>query len=429
MARKVFISFLGTSPYTATYYHVDSLENSTTEPLRFVQEASLLFHCSHFNENDKVLIFVTNMANKANWLDDGHVDRDTKKILKSDGLKSRLAKTPMAGLVESFFIKDGNSTDEIWEIFSQVYEQIELNDEIYFDVTHAFRSIPMLFIVLINYAKLMKNITVAGIYYGAFEAKILKEKDLEGKDVFSSPIWDLKSFSELQDWTNAVDAFINFGNGDRVANLLDNTKIISNQILALTRNKTTVRGKEIYEGETHIALKELLSRTKTNFAPLTPLLQKIDERLAKYGKNNIENCLYEVDWCIDNNMIQQATTLLLETVITYCVLLEGHNYMDETHRNIVNSCFKIIKKKLQESDWIGYPKDNPALTKQYLNNPKIKDLSNIMMDLTAHRNDFNHAGFKSTNKPSHSFYLNIRHAMLKICTKLNLLDLMAKYKK
>lgn len=50
-----------------------------------------------------------------------------------------------------------------------VYDQLKSDDEIVFDFTHAFRSIPMVAIVILNYTKVMKDIRTNGIYYGAFE--------------------------------------------------------------------------------------------------------------------------------------------------------------------------------------------------------------------------------------------------------------------
>ena len=90
-------------------------------------------------------------------------------------------------------IKDGKDTDEIWEIFDVIYNEINDGDELFLDITHAFRYLPMLLTVLINYSKFLKKITVKSITYGNFMA----EGDLK-------PIMDLTSISVLQDYCDKI---------------------------------------------------------------------------------------------------------------------------------------------------------------------------------------------------------------------------------
>jgi len=63
-------------------------------------------------------------------------------------------------------IPDGKDTDEIWEIFDIIYNALEEDDNIYIDITHSFRYLPMLLLVLLNYAKYLKNIKIKQITYG-----------------------------------------------------------------------------------------------------------------------------------------------------------------------------------------------------------------------------------------------------------------------
>lgn len=52
-------------------------------------------------------------------------------------------------------IPEGRNEQEMWEIFQKVYGQMHEGDELYIDLTHAFRYLPMLVLVLSNYAKLI----------------------------------------------------------------------------------------------------------------------------------------------------------------------------------------------------------------------------------------------------------------------------------
>ena len=103
------------------------------------------------------------------------------------GLKKVLEKNKFPFEVKDIKIPNGDYEEEIWEIFESVYNVLKDGDEVYFDITHAFRSIPMLVMVLINYAKFLKNIKVKSITYGNWEAR-----DSEN----FAPIMDLITFSD-----------------------------------------------------------------------------------------------------------------------------------------------------------------------------------------------------------------------------------------
>ena len=155
MARKVFVSFLGTNNYLNTHYE---LNGEVSKPVRFIQDALIDFICKEWTENDLILIFCTggeNGSEKLNWFDNGHTRFNESENLERVGLQTIINNKNLNAQVSNKIIPEGFSEDEIWNIFDIVYEQLKENDEIYFDVTHAFRSIPMFSTVLFNYAHFM----------------------------------------------------------------------------------------------------------------------------------------------------------------------------------------------------------------------------------------------------------------------------------
>ena len=70
---------------------------------------------------------------------------------------------------EKVGIPGGSSVEEFWEIFETVNEHIPEEAEIVFDVTHSFRSLPLIMSVLLNYLEVVKGTKLVGCYYGAFE--------------------------------------------------------------------------------------------------------------------------------------------------------------------------------------------------------------------------------------------------------------------
>jgi hypothetical protein len=73
----------------------------------------------------------------------------------------------------------------------------------------------MLAIVILNYAKTMKNVSLSGIYYGAFEVlgNPYEARELP-QEKRRAPILDLTAFDQLMEWSFAIDRFL--GAGDAV---------------------------------------------------------------------------------------------------------------------------------------------------------------------------------------------------------------------
>ncbi len=57
-------------------------------------------------------------------------------------------------------IPDGKDSEQMWEIFEVIFDELQEGDELYLDITNSFRYLPMLLVVLVNYAKLLKNVKV-----------------------------------------------------------------------------------------------------------------------------------------------------------------------------------------------------------------------------------------------------------------------------
>ena len=92
MARKVFISFLGTSNYIECKYRNGE---TVSKPVRFVQEALITDICKDWADNDQIYIFCTSKdktgekgAKEFNWLNNGQ-DKATTEVERI-GLEQRL---------------------------------------------------------------------------------------------------------------------------------------------------------------------------------------------------------------------------------------------------------------------------------------------------------------------------------------------------
>jgi len=417
---RVFLSFLGTSDYVPCTYYRGDYEAAN---VRFVQEAILKIECAQWTSDDRALIFTTGEAYRRNWPDNGHMDRETGRPLARTGLKRRIAGLDLPFMVERVDIPDGKSESEIWDIFNAVFENLREGEEVIFDITHAFRSIPMLAIVILNYAKVMKDVALGGIFYGAFEVlgspfevrKLLLEER-------RAPILELTAFDQLLDWSFAINQFLKAGNADQIRTLArSNLK----QILAESRGKdkgaatirsigdrleeycrilSTCRGAEI--GNAAMTLKEKM-RGFDNFdmlPPFRPLFERMEAKLAPFGKNTFSDGIAAARWCIEHNLIQQGYTILVELLISHFVLAGGGDINDPDERNIVSGALAIAAENIPPEKWYKNSVENEERTRKYLETfGSEMELIEIMRVLVDFRNNINHAGFRKDARSSRSF--------------------------
>lgn len=445
---KVFISFLGTSSYKPCKYVFE--EKTDTESVRFVQETILRNLCTDWTEEDKVLIFLTKDAEKKNWYDSGQDDLHTQNMKTAgqdaEGLKTRLKRISLAPRITPVTgIKEGGSVDDIWEIFMQVQEQIQEGDLLFLDITHGFRSLPMLVMVLLQYLKIVKKTDVGGIYYGAYEYPLKVERPGQAR---MAPVFDLIGFHTLQNWTAGADVLVNYGNAGRIENVLrshcgpilkktrggDKTARHMNKLADLLKEMTalfeTVRGYELIEGRKIVRLRELIIDLKKNkeiLAPLKPLLAVIEEKVSGYKAQNLDNGFRAVDWCIEHELVQQGITLLQETIVTWLLTACGLNRADRRARELAGQQFSIIGKNIPESRWLAPSKDRKEDARDLQKIIRSKEsLVAYYNELSTLRNDINHGGYNYMNddraRDASKFTreLNNLNEMIKDCLSINI---------
>lgn len=407
--KKAFISILGTNDYLECHHSYG--DKITESPVKYCQEDTIKIFCGDFDENSEIRVFLTEEAEKKNWFDNGHLDKD-KNPIPNKGLKRRLEELHLKSKIISIPIKEGFSEKEIWDIFQVIFESFREDEEVVVDITHSFRSLPMLMITLLNYAKQVKNIKIRGIYYAAFESlgSIQQVKNIPiGQRIV--PILNLTSFSELQDWTNATYDFLNYGNvkylkiinkSKRIASEkknLDN-KIISELLLEIEKVQNLMafcRGKYLSEYNFSILKEKIISlkNLNTTIVPVNLLIEKFYDKVKSFNNVGVENVLAAVEWCYEHNLYQQSITLLLEMIITSILRKLNYDEKERNYRMIVSSSFTILKNNLKEDQWIGPSKEFPDITKRVLNLQFVHKIKNDFGYLYEIRNDINHSGFTS----------------------------------
>lgn len=420
MARKVFISFLGTSPYGECIYTRGDYESQS---VRFIQEATFeyLNGLQPWTANDVAFILLTEKAKTNNWEDNGHMDKD-KNPIKCEGLKSRLAKLNLPlSLKPIENIPDGNNEQEIMEIFMRVFEVLNDGDELYFDITHGYRYLPMLTLVLGNYAKFLKKVVVKSITYGNYEAR--------DRATNKAQIIDLTMFSNLQDWTHAAADFLENGSPEKMVELAESdlkpilieakggnraaveTRKLSNLLIPYAHDFHTCRGLNLYEATNVKPLKEKLAVVEeVMLEPMNPVIEKLRDDVASFSDElSLDNCFKAAWWCYERGLYQQAITFVEETAITFFCLRHNIPINEIKKRDLITTAAFYLKESKPEAEWT-ISDENKLLVRELCEDEMLKDRKMIetyfaVVDL---RNDVNHCGFRPNPLPSKRIIDNIK---------------------
>lgn len=438
MARKIFISVLGTGFYEACKYTKGKFTSSET---RFIQQATLEYLKVKSNWTtrnadgeviDRVIILLTDGAKDTNW-DKSITIRQKRETEPEEAyirLEQVLQEMNLPCPVETINIPDGKNEEEMWAIFNAVYETLQPNDELYFDLTHSYRYLPMLVLVLGNYAKFLKGVKVKHISYGNYEARNAETNE--------APLMDILPLTMLQDWTFAAADLIRNGHIERFQELKE-----ENALSPLLREKGQKNiDRRIAEGYLDGYIESLksflddmklclapniLSGTTINrindcheqvsevfedvIAPIPPIIDKIQKSLYDFETTDTlkpESLLngYEAaKWCYDHQLYQQAVTILDENITTdFCQRL-GTNERNHEERVASNALLRwgeyrdidwVLKKKdANEEDYANWEivKDN---AKSSASLPQVKEFISLMRREAKWihnecRNKYNHA--------------------------------------
>ncbi len=387
---KVLITFVGMGSYETGQYGFSLDETKTS---RYVQIAltSLL-------QPDRVVVLVTQAARERNW--EG-----------PDGLAMTAARECQNVPFQEKCIPDGKTEEEFWSIFEALVATVGPEDEVMFDVTHSFRSIPLIAIATLQYIRvLLPAVRISGVYYGAWEAR-----DASCEPPYA-PVLNLTSFVTLMDWSKAVSDYQNFGNVGALKTLLDDEALprkkatrgrdeeaqwlhrLGQTLQTISANIATCRGLEIASRRPWDEVRELIHNLKQgpNTVPaLSPLLDRIQAKVDQLQgpdvglSEEVRRGFGAVQWCLEHDLIQQAYTLLQETIVTWVCQQAGLNQQERGDRTFAAMALGLWKTAEQE--WRGEAEKRPDDVRHIL---RIipQELLKLYDPLKTLRNDLNHAG-------------------------------------
>ena len=423
MKRKILLSFLGTNNYVQTFYELKG--QKCPQPVRFIQEALVELVCKDWTKDDHIYVFCTGGKTgsyELNWKDGGqeNVESDVEKI----GLESRLKTVCESVPFEQVEICEGFSSEEVWQMFQTIYGVIKDGDEIYLDITHAFRSIPLFSTVLMNYARYMKHTSVQAVYYGAFEklgqSWQVKKMPMEER---VAPIVDMSDVIQLQQINGTASSLTEFGRiGKLGEDLLQHSGF---EEYGTARNCIEEIGKaafnlegyiqsnsvpKIEEGKYMLQIRNNLEILQNSRLPepikdvVLKLVDELKEFVPEKSKQNIEAA---INWTRKYKMLVSALTLSQEYIKTLCVehfssLLPYHqqitpdmtngqrNKLENNDRDFISACMAISQKDIDARNFkkVLEPYKNVAMN--ILNEEFTQKVRSYYRELTTARNHVNH---------------------------------------
>lgn len=184
------VTVIGTGPYKPMVY---DLKGKRSSKVRYAPVA--LLELLDWSEGSReVVVFLTEKAEQV------HKDPLKSEVLRRE-FNFRCASIPM-----------GSREEEIWQIFNAVANEVHEGDELVVDVTHGFRSLPILVIGALMFLKEVKPIVIKGVYYGNWEAR--------DEEACVEPIFELTPLLDMMEWAHAARIFQKYGHADEIGKLL-----------------------------------------------------------------------------------------------------------------------------------------------------------------------------------------------------------------
>ncbi|EDP76109.1 TIGR02221 family CRISPR-associated protein [Hydrogenivirga sp. 128-5-R1-1] len=251
----------------------------------------------------------------------------------------------LIGNYRKVLIPYGKTREEFWEMFRIINDEIDVSGkDIYLDITHGFRAIPLLVSTVANLFSKVKGANVKGLFYGIFEAK-----DEKGR----TPVVDLLPILELNEWIEGFTLFKNYGEGDFLAELIDRklSELGSDERKKagnLNKLPKLLRKYSQAVGFTALDFMPTFARQVTDamsgvgeqspsFTAVDLLKDSFKTAYAELEKEHEEEWLNQyklAEWLFNKRRYSQATIALEECIFTYVMENLGLEPLHETRKKL-----------------------------------------------------------------------------------------------
>ena len=255
-------------------------------------------------------------------------------------------------------------------------------------------------LLAISYLRVARQVEIEALLYGA-----LKYPSKEGEE---TPSYDLLPIVSLLDWTTATDQFIKTGNGEALADLLNNnqsadetTKKLADNINSISRGLQMLRPMDVMSASAELpeAITEATPTISQEIPPFATLLKRVEADYSKFGlanpqqdKNSVKASLVKqlqmIEWYIEKKEIVQALSLAREWLPSLICYHFEIDFLEHKNRTIAEGLLNGAKNEYWEK-WESISKNqrSPLIT--------VWGSGNKLANL---RNDVLHAGYRKDSR-------------------------------
>jgi CRISPR-associated DxTHG motif protein len=302
-------------------------------------------------------------------------------------------------------IPSGKSENELWKIFEILAGLLGQKEEVVFDVTHAFRSLPILSLLAVAYLRVAHQVNLRALVYGAFEARDANNR---------APVFDLTPFLRLLDWVTATDQFLQTGNAERLAGLLPgadpHTGPLAQSVTGIAQGLHLLRPMDVMREAA--ALPAHIDTATPGISQVVPPFASLIQRVrtdygafglpnptdhAANGKESLVRQLRMIEWYAAKKQVVHALSLAREwlpSLLCYHFRLDPLNEVIRADMELLLRGGKdhdedgnVVRQSNKLAEWPGVPCGK-----------QLRSLWGGGLNLANLRNDALHAGFRKKPK-------------------------------
>lgn len=311
-------------------------------------------------------------------------------------------------------IPDGRTSAELENILLAVVGAVKSDEQIILDLTAGLRHLPFAYFTALTYLTANKQVTIDGIFYGAYELRDQHTND--------TPLLDVTSLFELTQWYHALQSAQDTGSLGALTGLLERlSKQLALQrrmVPQITALRAHVRklapalmaGLPIEVGMYAQTLLATLDEERTSTSPALNLSLNM---LAEWGRG------WSLPSKLDNE--QKNRTLLsrgeLERQLNLAAWYTEHGAFPNALLVLREWLINLVLFRTGKStQWLEYDIRSPI--EQWLNDLNLRReaniatpselmLSRLWQRISTRRNDFAHAGMDPKEVSTNANMLNV----------------------
>ena len=391
--RRIYLSFLGLGQYdkeSATYFYQKTtyeLNGEESKETPFVQAAEIeLLGGDRF---DVVLIVATQKSY------DMHFEKLAAQLRE-------LGVSPIHLIID----EEMGPADQ-WRWFESIMDYIEHGDALTVDLTHGYRSVPIIFSAAINFLQKARNISLDAVYYGAFD----KNRKL-------APIIDMKDFYLINEWADAVGRLVDDADARKLADVADkspgfqagdlNDKTVIRSFDELT---DTIRNVDINNvaSKANDAIQLIQNKEKNASRTGKLLLGLVIDKFVHLTTREPPTGKYDADYfkvqieimrlLMEHKLFMQAYTVMREFIVSIGMIqVPKAKVSNKKGRNLRYRFGELFLSMVQfeRDEWLfdGKRKEDSAELLDYYDRLEahgvMGELKNFARELVDYRNGFDH---------------------------------------